>query len=106
MSDAAARERASALIDQGAAALKAGDRARAQELLGQALRLDPRNERAWLWMSGVVTRDDQRRQCLERVLAINPQNEAARRGLANLAQPSGGQPPPAPDQPAPTPAQP
>ncbi|MFO7170296.1 MAG: hypothetical protein DIU80_019900, partial [Chloroflexota bacterium] len=84
MSDQAAKERSAALTEQGAAALKAGDRARAQALLGEAIRLDPRNERAWLWMSGVVTSVAHRRQCLERVLAINPANEAARRGLANL----------------------
>jgi Tfp pilus assembly protein PilF len=79
MSDPAAKERASALTDQGITALKAGDRDRARELLGQAIRLDPRSERAWLWLSGVVTTDEQRRQCLERVLALNPANEAASR---------------------------
>jgi tetratricopeptide (TPR) repeat protein len=60
MSDAAANQQAGALVDQGAAALKAGDRERAQRLLAQAIRLDPRNERAWLWMSGVVTSPEQR----------------------------------------------
>jgi Tfp pilus assembly protein PilF len=73
------------LLREGIGALKAGDNARARELLGQAIRSNPRDERPWLWLSGAVETDAERRQCLERVLAINPQNAAARSGLAMLA---------------------
>jgi Tfp pilus assembly protein PilF len=73
------------LLREGIGALKAGDNARARELLGQAIRRNPRDERAWLWLSGAVETDPERRQCLERVLTLNPQNAAARNGLAMLA---------------------
>ena len=73
------------LLAQGIAALKAGDRAGARDLLAQAIRLNPTDERSWLWLSGAVETDDERRRCLERVLQINPQHAAARRGLAALA---------------------
>jgi Tfp pilus assembly protein PilF len=73
------------LLREGIAALKAGDNTRARELLGQAIRHNPRDERLWLWLSGAVETDAERRQCLERVLTINPQNAAARNGLAMIA---------------------
>lgn len=54
------------------------------ELLAQALAVDPRDDRAWLWLSGVVSSDAERRYCLEQVLALDPAHAAARRGLAQL----------------------
>jgi hypothetical protein len=56
----------------------------ARELLYQVIDLDERNERAWLWLSGVVTGIDERMVCLESVLAINPHHELAREGLRYL----------------------
>jgi tetratricopeptide (TPR) repeat protein len=73
------------LLSAGISALKSGDNARARDLLGQAIRRNPRDERAWLWLSGAVDTDAERRQCLERVLTLNPHNAAARNGLAMLA---------------------
>jgi hypothetical protein len=46
--------------------------------------LDDRNEKAWLWLSGVATGIDERIVCLENVLAINPHHELARQGLTHL----------------------
>ncbi|MFP4436093.1 MAG: hypothetical protein ACLFVO_02510 [Chloroflexaceae bacterium] len=96
------------LTEQGIAALKAGDKRRATELLNEAVQIDPHNERAWLWLSGAVTDNAERRHCLEWVLAINPENSAAQRGLAALpantsASPHADIPTPVP-APAPTPA--
>ena len=54
------------LMRQGIAALQANDKARAHDLLGQALQLAPHNEHAWLWLSGAVETDAERRYCLER----------------------------------------
>jgi Tol biopolymer transport system component len=71
-------------LENAIQAIKSGDKATGRRLLAEALRVDPRNEQAWLWMSGVVDSDEQRRQCLERVLAINPANALARQGLAAL----------------------
>ena len=54
-------------LAQGIAAVKAGRRAEARELLIQVIRQDRRNEKAWLWLSGAVETDEQRRTCLQRV---------------------------------------
>jgi hypothetical protein len=74
------------LLEQGIAAYKAGNKIQARQLLAQVVRQDSKNETAWLWMSGMVSTARERRICLERVLSINPNNDAARRGLAELKQ--------------------
>jgi len=66
------------------AAIKAGDKVGGQRLLAEVIRNDPRNEAAWLWLSAALDSDQQRRTCLERVLAINPGNTTAQQGLARL----------------------
>jgi tetratricopeptide (TPR) repeat protein len=88
------RGRAAALIQQGAAALKAGDTARAYAALREAVRLDPNNEQGWLWLAGTVSSPDQRRFCLERALQINPQSTIAKRGLSALQGQGGNTNPP------------
>ena len=67
-----------------AKAIQEGDRQQARRLLKELLSTDPNNEEAWLCVS--LTTDDvgQQRQCLERVLAINPDNAQAQRGLNKL----------------------
>ncbi len=72
------------LLKQGVAALKEGRKAEARRLLSQLLEQDERSEMGWLWMSGVVDTDTERRICLENVLAINPNNGIAKRGLEGL----------------------
>jgi tetratricopeptide (TPR) repeat protein len=73
-----------ALLAEGIRALKAGQKERACELLTQVVTEDEENEPAWLWLSGAVDSDEDRRICLENVIAINPDNQAARKGLARL----------------------
>ncbi|NTW03479.1 MAG: hypothetical protein HGA19_19755, partial [Oscillochloris sp.] len=73
------------LLRTGVAALKAGDRSQAMSLLARAVRVNPRSEQAWLFLAGAVSDIAQRRNCLERVLSLNPQNEAALRGLRSLS---------------------
>jgi tetratricopeptide (TPR) repeat protein len=75
---------ADGLLQEGIAALKRGDKARARACLLAVVRQEERNELAWLWLSGAVEKDEERIFCLEKVLAINPANERARRGLAWL----------------------
>jgi hypothetical protein len=72
------------LTQQGIAALQSNDKLRACEMLGQAVQLAPHNEQAWLWLSGAVATDAERRYCLEQVLVINPRSSAAQRGMASL----------------------
>lgn len=75
------------LTAQGIAALKAGDKVLAYRLLTQSLSVEPSNELAWLWLSGVVQDNAERLYCLEKVLEINLSSDAARRGIALI--PSG-----------------
>jgi len=71
-------------LQQGMAALKAGHKADARRLLEQAVQTDPRSEQGWLWLSGTVETDQERRFCISKVLSINPGNAAAQRGFRAL----------------------
>jgi hypothetical protein len=72
------------LTQQGIAALQSNDKPRAYEMLGRAVQIEPHHEQAWLWLSGAVATDAERRYCLEQVLVINPRNSAAQRGMTLL----------------------
>ncbi len=72
------------LLHQGITAYKAGDKITARRLLGRATAMNTQDERAWLWLSAAVESDKERLTCLEKVLAINPNNKPAQRGLAAL----------------------
>ncbi|MFQ5419009.1 MAG: tetratricopeptide repeat protein [Anaerolineae bacterium] len=74
-------------LQAGITAVRAGDKAKGRELLLQVIEVDEENELAWLWLSGVVADDEERRICLENVLTINPENQAAKKGLAKLGPP-------------------
>jgi hypothetical protein len=65
-------------------AIQGGDLAAGKQLLAKLLQQDPNDEAAWIWMSGTIDDIDQRRYCLEKVLAINPDNPTARAGLSRL----------------------
>jgi len=73
-----------ALLRTAIEAARSGDRAKAREILRRLVSRDPDNELAWLWLASVATSEDERRQCLRRVLVINPHNERARQALAQL----------------------
>ncbi len=79
---------ADSLLSQGIQAARDGQRQEARALLVQAVRADPSNAQAWLWLSAVVEGDEQKRYCLQRVLAIDPRHPAALQGLALLAGPA------------------
>lgn len=83
------QQEADRLARAGIAAARAGQRERARDLLIQALEQDQQNAQAWLWLSGVVDHVDRQRDCLKRVLALDPDNQAARRGLALLKERGG-----------------
>jgi DNA-binding response OmpR family regulator len=79
-------------LQQAIAAIKARDMEKGRQLLTQVVKADPRNEAAWLWMTEVVERDVDRIMCLRNALKINPNNDAVKKRLAALEQPS--EPPP------------
>ena len=71
-------------LQEGINAVKSGESEQARALLQRVIEADERNEQAWLWLSGAVKTDEERRICLENVLTINPHNTAAEAGLAKL----------------------
>ena len=73
------------LITQAAYILQAGDRKSARVLLVEVIQNRPDDELAWLWLSGAVESDEERQECLERVLALDPGNQAALAGLQILS---------------------
>jgi len=73
-----------AMIRAGVEAYKKGNKPEARALLEKAIEIDDHNELAWLWLSAVVTTQEDQRVCLENVLVINPGNERARQGLISL----------------------
>jgi hypothetical protein len=78
-------------LAEAIAAARAGRRAEARRLLTQILAHDPKNEKALLWLSGVLDNREAQIRCLRRVLAVNPDNQMARVGLARLgADPADG----------------
>ena len=72
------------LLIQAMTAKQNGDINLAKQLLSQVIIQDPRNEGAWMMMADVVDDVKLRRNCLERVLAINPNNTAASMALTKL----------------------
>jgi len=73
-------------LAQGIEAAKSGNHTAAQELLYDVVAEDPRNEAAWVWLSYVADTIPDRKICLENVLTINPANDYARRGMAQIDQ--------------------
>ncbi len=80
------------LLRRGIAALEAGDKVEARRLLGRAIRANPQDEQAWLWLSGAVESDPERMRCLNKVLEIDPANEAAKRGVIALLEKQANKP--------------
>jgi len=71
-------------LQQAITAIKSGDKVTGQELLVQVIKADPSNETAWMWMTVVLDDPQKKKQCLQKVLQINPNNAMAKKGLAQL----------------------
>jgi tetratricopeptide (TPR) repeat protein len=71
-------------LTEAIAAARAGDRARARDLLSRLLRADSANAEYWVWMSAVVDSTREKIYCLESALKLDPSNRAALRGLVVL----------------------
>ena len=65
-------------------AIQRGERTRARDLLTRLLRTDSNRADYWLWMSTLVETHTERVYCLESAIRVDPNNEAARRGLILL----------------------
>ncbi len=73
-----------AQFNRAVAAYKAGNKHEARELLLDVVEQDERHEQAWLYLSALVTTLDEQQICLENVLAINPDNQRAKKGLEKV----------------------
>ncbi len=74
------------LLRDAIAAVRDGRRGTAYDLLHQIVAADPDNSEAWLWLSGVEVEPAAQRAALERVVALEPGNTRALRGLAWLEE--------------------
>ena len=79
-----AHEHPKQLLQQGIAAARNSQPEAARELLQRVIQLDPQNETAWLWLTSVARDNKERLFCLKQLLALNPYNEYAIKGLRAL----------------------
>jgi tetratricopeptide (TPR) repeat protein len=77
---------ADTLFERATLAIRTRQLDEARRLLFEAVRLNPRHERAWLALASVLTDMEQAIDCLKRVLAINPDNRTAREWLSLALQ--------------------
>jgi len=92
-------------LKQAVEMARAGDKAGACFLLRQIVATDSNNENAWGWLAFCAETKLERRQALERVLEINPENRGARGELEKLGPAPTPTPvrQPVPIQPQPSP---
>lgn len=72
------------MLEEAIEAIRRGDKAKGRQILEQILETEEDNEEVWLWLSSVVDSDEDREICLENVLALNPDNTVAQKGLEAL----------------------
>jgi thioredoxin-like negative regulator of GroEL len=66
------------LLRQALQAARSGRELTARDLFQDVVRIDPDNEIAWMWLSGLLDPLEDRIAACERVLAINPRNQKIR----------------------------
>lgn len=72
------------LLVQGFKAAKEGRRDEAYEVFCDVVRRDPNNELGWLYRAATTEDLSEAYVCLQKVLAINPGNEKAQRGVERI----------------------
>lgn len=85
------------MLHEAIEAVRQGQRIRARDLLTRLLRANAANPEYWLWLSSVVDSEREQIYCLQSALKYDPQNTAARQGLALLGSLQSD------EQPSPTP---
>lgn len=71
-------------LERAIEAIKSGNKAQGRLTLEHIVEQQPLNEVAWLWLCSCVDTDDEKRFCLNKVLKINPLNQAAILALQRL----------------------
>ncbi len=72
------------LVQSAQEAINQGDKAKARELLKQALGTNPNDIEVWLLLANLVDETQRKRQCLNRVLSLEATNKAAREMLLEM----------------------
>ncbi len=72
------------LLRRGIEAAHADRKIEAREIFLQVVEVDPRNELAWMWLSGLVDDLEDQIVACENVLTINPENQKVRLFLDGL----------------------
>ncbi len=72
------------MLLKGIEMIQAGRRRHAGRLLVDLLRQEPSNEQAWWWLAACVDDKQQKRDCLERLLSLNPNHHDALEALRKL----------------------
>ena len=70
-----------ARLQLGVTAARSGKKPRARRLLRLVVAAEPDNELAWMWLANVAETPADAASCLEKVLAVNPDNALARSTL-------------------------
>ncbi len=71
-------------IQTGIEYYKAGNKTTARNVFLEVVKKEPNNEIAWMWLAACVNTSKQKKDCFHKVLAINPDNSAAQKALAEL----------------------
>lgn len=71
-------------LDDGIIALRTGEKEKARALIAKAIKEEPQNEKAWMWMFNASVNDKEKIACLKQILQINPKNTKALAMLENL----------------------
>jgi len=71
-------EQSAAVLEEGQRALREGDRLSAYGRFKRATELDAQNALAWFWRGSAAPDVDESLECMDQVLSIDPQNEAAK----------------------------
>jgi len=79
-------KREEALLQQALTAARSKHELTARDLFLEVVEIDPQNELAWMWLSGLLDDLDDCIQACERVLEINPHNGQIRQYLAQLQE--------------------
>ncbi len=92
-------ERVQKLLQGALRAARGGQIELAQRAFREALKIDPRNETAWVGLATVTEAREDKLRILKKVLELNPENAQARQALVRLGVDIGGTPT---GEPAPT----
>jgi tetratricopeptide (TPR) repeat protein len=82
-----------ALLQEGVAAVRAGQSERGRACLLRVVAADERNVQAWYWLSRVAESAEEREICLENVLSLDPGHTAVQAELAALRRRVASLPP-------------